>query len=194
MPSSDILPNNSAGVAFWYVLQVRSGAERSVVENIKKIAKKRGVENLFEDFNVPSVEIAKHGTAKPRQKVLCSGYVFVKMFVSELSMAVINEMSGSGTGNKLIISFLPKAEVPKPLTEAEYQEMLSTMMKSSQGKAEKLRFEIGMDVKIISGAFKDFKGTVTNVDAEKSSLEISVSVFNRETTVDVSFNDVEIIK
>lgn len=179
---------------FWYVLQVRSGAEKSVVENIKKIAKKRNAEHLFEDFNVPSVEIAKFGTVKPKNKVLCSGYVFIKMKINDLSMAVINEMSGSGTGNRLVISFLPKSSKPKPLTEVEYKEMLTTMLKSSKEQSEDVRFEIGTDIKIISGAFKDFKGTVIAIDKEKSSLEISVSVFNRETTVEALFKDVEIVK
>ena len=180
--------------AFWYVLQVRSGVEKSVVENIKRIAVRKNASDLFEDFNVPSVEVAKYGTAKPKSKILCSGYVFVKMKVNELSMSVINEMSGSGAGNKLIISFLPKASIPQPLTEREYKEMLATMMKSSEGKTDAVAFEIGMDVKIISGSFKDFKGTIVGVDKEKSSLEISVSVFNRETSVEANFSDVEIIK
>lgn len=186
--------SNSESGALWYVLQVRSGAEKSVVENIKRIAKKRNVTHLFADFNVPSVEIAKHGTAKPRSKVLCSGYVFVKMVVNESSLAVINEMSGSGAGSRLVISFLPKAQTPKPLSEREYREMLDTMLKSSQDRSEDVSFEIGMDVKITSGAFKDFKGTIVNFDKEKTTLEVSVSVFNRETTVEVNFKDVEIIK
>ena len=63
---------------FWYVLQVRSGSEKSVIENIKRIALKKNAIDLFVDFNVPVVEIAKYGTAETKQKVLCSGYVFVK--------------------------------------------------------------------------------------------------------------------
>ena len=178
---------------FWYVLQVRSGAERSVVENIKRVALKKNATHLFNDFNVPSVEIAKHGTAKTRSKILCSGYVFIKMHINELSLSVINEMSGVGAGNRLIISFLPKSTVPQPLSEREYKEMLSTMMKSSEGKSSDIAFEMGMDVKVRSGSFKDFKGTIIKIDKSKKSLEISVSVFNRETSVDVSFEDVEIL-
>jgi transcriptional antiterminator NusG len=178
---------------FWYVLQVRSGAEKSVVENIKKIALKKNATHLFNDFNVPAIEIAKHGTAKTRSKVLCSGYVFVRMHISELSLSVINEMSGVGAGNRLIISFLPKATVPQALSEREYKEMLSTMMKSSEGKVSAIAFELGMDVKIRSGSFKDFKGTIVSIDKAKNSLEISVSVFNRETSVEANFEDVEIL-
>ena len=178
---------------FWYVLQVRSGAEKSVVENIKKIALKKNATHLFNDFNVPAIEIAKHGTAKTRSKVLCSGYVFVRMHINELSLSVINEMSGVGAGNRLIISFLPKATVPQALSEREYKEMLSTMMKSSEGKTSSIAFELGMDVKIRSGSFKDFKGTIVSIDKAKNSLEISVSVFNRETSVEANFEDVEIL-
>jgi len=178
---------------FWYVLQVRSGAEKSVVENIKKIALKKNATHLFNDFNVPAIEIAKHGTAKIRSKVLCSGYVFVRMHISELSLSVINEMSGVGAGNRLIISFLPKATVPQALSEREYKEMLATMMKSSEGKTSSIAFELGMDVKIRSGSFKDFKGTIVSIDKAKNSLEISVSVFNRETSVEANFEDVEIL-
>ena len=178
---------------FWYVLQVRSGAEKSVVENIKKIALKKNATHLFNDFNVPAIEIAKHGTAKTRSKVLCSGYVFVRMHINELSLSVINEMSGVGAGNRLIISFLPKATVPQALSEREYKEMLATMMKSSEGKTSSIAFELGMDVKIRSGSFKDFKGTIVSIDKAKNSLEISVSVFNRETSVEANFEDVEIL-
>ncbi len=178
---------------FWYVLQVRSGAEKSVVENIKKIALKKNATHLFDNFNVPAIDIAKHGTAKTRSKVLCSGYVFVRMHINELSLSVINEMSGVGAGNRLIISFLPKAAVPQPLSEREYKEMLATMMKSSEGKASSVAFELGMDVKIRSGSFKDFKGTIVSIDKAKNSLEISVSVFNRETSVEANFEDVEIV-
>jgi transcriptional antiterminator NusG len=178
---------------FWYVLQVRSGAEKSVVENIKKIALKKNATHLFNDFNVPAIEIAKHGTGKTRSKVLCSGYVFVRMHISELSLSVINEMSGVGAGNRLIISFLPKATVPQALSEREYKEMLATMMKSSEAKTSSIAFELGMDVKIRSGSFKDFKGTIVSIDKAKNSLEISVSVFNRETSVEANFEDVEIL-
>ncbi len=178
---------------FWYVLQVRSSAEKSVVENIKKIALKKNATHLFNDFNVPAIEIAKHGTAKTRSKVLCSGYVFVRMHINELSLSVINEMSGVGAGNRLIISFLPKATVPQPLSEMEYKEMLATMMKSSEGKTSSIAFELGMDVKIRSGSFKDFKGTIVSIDKTKNALEISVSVFNRETSVEANFEDVEIL-
>lgn len=177
----------------WYVLQVRSGAENSVVENIKRIAIKKNASELFSNFNVPSVEVAKHGTAKTKNKVLCSGYVFVKMHMSELSLSVIHELSGSGTGNRLVISFLPKAKVPQPLTEKEYQDMISTMMKSSNSQTSSIAFELGMDVKIRSGSFKGFKGTITGIHKEKTLLDVSVSVFNRETPVEVQFEDVEII-
>ena len=68
------------------------------------------------------------------------------------------------------------------------------MMKSSEGKTHSKSIAIGTDVKIISGSFKDFKGTVIEVDTEKSMLDVSVSVFNRETTVEVNFDNVEIIK
>ena len=178
---------------FWYVLQVRSGAEKSIPENIKRVAMKKNAMHLFNDFNVPIVEIAKHGTVKAKSKVLCSGYVFIKMHINDLSLSVINELSGAGTGNRLIISFLPKATKPQPLTEREYKEMLSTMMKSSQSQSSSFSFEIGSDIKIKSGSFKGFKGTVLGVNKEKSLLEISISVFNRETSIEANFEDVEII-
>ncbi len=178
---------------FWYVLQVRSGAENSVVDNIKKIALKKSATHLFSDFNVPAIEIVKHGTTKVKNKILCSGYIFIKMHINELSLSVINEMSGVGAGNRLIISFLPKATVPQALSEREYKEMLSTMMKSSEGKVDSILFELGMDVKIRSGSFKDFKGTIIGIDKGKNSLEISVSVFNRETSVEANFEDVEVL-
>lgn len=184
---------NEKGQQNWYVLQVRSGAENSVVENIKRIAIKKNASELFSDFNVPSIEIAKHGTTKTKNKVLCSGYVFVKMQINELSMSVIHELSGSGTGNRLVISFLPKAKIPQPLTEKEYQNMISTMMKSSNSQSATIAFELGMDVKIRSGSFKGFKGTVTGIHRDKSLLDVSVSVFNREMPVEVPFDDAEII-
>ena len=177
----------------WYVLQVRSGAENSVVENIKRIAIKKNASELFSNFNVPSVEIAKHGTTKVRNKVLCSGYVFIKMHISELSLSVIHELSGSGTGNRLVISFLPKTKVPQPLTEKEYQDMIATMLKSSKSQSSSVSFSLGMDVKILSGSFKGFKGTITGINKEKNSLDVSVSVFNREMPVEAQFEDVEII-
>ena len=185
---------NNNDAQHWYVLQVRSGAENSVVENIKRIAIKKNASELFSNFNVPVVEIAKHGTSKVKNKVLCSGYVFVKMQMSELSLSVIHELSGSGTGNRLVISFLPKAKVPQPLTEKEYQDMISTMLQSSNSQSVSIAFELGMDVKIRSGSFKGFKGTITGIHKDKSLLDVSVSVFNRETPVEVQFDDVEIIK
>lgn len=177
----------------WYVLQVRSGAEKSVVENIKRIAHKKNVSDLFGEFNVPAIDVAKHGTAKTKNKVLCSGYVFIKMHINDLSLSVINEMSGAGTGNRLIISFLPKARVPQALSEKEYQDMLATMMKSSSSQSSAVLFELGMDVKIRSGSFKGFKGTIIGIQTDKSLLNVSVSVFNRETPIEVSFDDVEIV-
>lgn len=189
------LPLVSDGAALWYVLQVRSSSELSTVENIKRAAKRRNADSLFEDFNVPSIQITPHGTGKPKKKILCSGYIFMKAHVNELSLSIINEVALGTAGGRSSISFLPKLSTPKPLSEKEYNDMISTIMKSSNDKQNsRPAFEMGMIIKIVSGDFKEFKGTIVGINKEKSTLEVSVSVFSREVTVDAGFDDVEIIK
>lgn len=172
----------------WFTLKVRSGSEASIIHQIELNFKAANIETCLDEVYSPSVQV-KAGT-KTREKKLYPGYIFIKMVMSEktkdavLSIPQVYSFLSSGK-NKLGVS------VPAPVSEREYENMIAKVNKISETNVQGETFTAGDMVKIKSGSFNEFKGTVLAVDNEKKLLKLSILVFQRETLVTVSFDDAE---
>jgi transcriptional antiterminator NusG len=172
--------------ARWYIVNVLSGYESKVIKSIQDRAKKDDVTSLFEDFIVPTenrVEIKK-GKKVNSEKKIFPGYLMIKMELTDFAWNVVKN-------TKYVAKLLGSGNQPVPITEQEIARILKQVEDGKVAKEVKKTFDTGENVKIMSGVFQTFNGIVQEVDDERCRLKILVSIFGRETPVDLSFDQVE---
>lgn len=169
----------------WYVIHTYSGYENKVKANLERKVRSMGLENAIFNVVVPmddDVEM-QSGRKKVVKRKVFPGYVLVEMSVDDQSWYVVRNTPG-------VTGFVGSdSKKPLPLTDSEVQRILKT------GAAEErhidLDVEPGQTVHINSGAFESFPATVTEVDHERGKLKALVSMFGRETVVELDFAQVE---
>ena len=170
----------------WFVIQVLSGHEKKVKRTIEEGVKSHQMESFVKEVVVPEENVAeiKAGEQKIREKRLWPGYALVKMVLTDESWQFIKTMNG-------VIDFLGKGK-PVPLSEGEVEQILNDLKQRKGEVVHKHDIKIGDSVKIIDGVFINFIGSVTEVNHEKGSLSVMVSIFGRDTKVeDLEFWQVE---
>ncbi|WP_026478253.1 transcription termination/antitermination protein NusG [Alkaliphilus transvaalensis] len=166
--------------AKWYVVHTYSGHENKVKVNIEKMVENRGMEDVILEVKVPTEEIAeiKNGKKKIKESKLFPGYVIIKMVMTDESWYLVRNTRG-------VTGFVGPSSKPIPLTESEVRSM----------GVEEVRHEIdlklGDTVRVISGPFESFIGTIENVNLEKQTFKVLISMFGRETPVELEFHQVE---
>lgn len=166
--------NDDVEVARWYVVHTYSGYENKVKANIEKLVENRGMHELIHEVVVPmeeQIEI-KEGKRKATLRKVFPGYVLVKMFMTDESWYLVRNTRG-------VTSFVGPGSKPVSLTDEEVvamgvEEVVSTV-----------DYEIGDSVRIISGPLENFIGTVEEISFEKKKVKVMVSMFGRETPVDL---------
>lgn len=164
----------------WYVAHTYSGHEKKVKANIDKIVENRGMEDVIHEVVVPTeekVEI-KNGKKKIKQMKIFPGYVIVKMIMNDESWYVVRNTRG-------VTGFVGPASKPVPLTDEEVQWM------GIEDKLPSINVEVGETVKVTSGPFESFIGEVKGINNERQTLKVSISMFGRETPVELEFTQVE---
>ena len=168
--------------ARWYVAHTYSGYENTVKATIEKAVENRNMGDLILAVNIPMetvTEITDAGSKTVERKVF-PGYVLVKMVMTDETWHLVRNVRGVtgfvGSGNKAI-----------PLTEEEI---------SSLGVEKKeilVDYEIGQSVRITDGALESFLGTVEEIDTERQKVRVVVSMFGRETPVELDLDQIESI-
>lgn len=165
--------------AKWYVVHTYSGHENKVKTNIEKIVENRGMEDLILEVKVPTeerVEI-KNGKKKTKEVKLYPGYAIVKMIMTDESWYLVRNTRG-------VTGFVGPSSKPIPLTEAEVRSMGVEIIR------QEIKIKRGDSVRVISGPFESFIGTVENVNLERQTFKVRISMFGRETPVELSFDQV----
>ena len=168
------------GVAKWYVVHTYSGHENKVKVNIEKLVESRGMQDLILDVVVPTedrVEI-KNGQRKIKTKKMFPGYVLVKMIVTNESWYLVRNTQG-------VTGFVGHGSNPVPLTLEEVRRMGIEKIYID------LDIHIGDTIKVINGPFENFMGTVEEVNPEKQTLRAKVSMFGRDTPVELDYAQVD---
>ena len=171
----------------WYVVHTYSGFEKSVQRTLKEHIKRAGMEDKFGEILVPTEEVVemKSGEKRTSERKFFPGYVLVKMDMTDESWHLVKnvpKVSGfiGGSGTK-----------PTPITDKEANAILHQVQEGVEKPRPKFSFEAGELVRIKEGPFVDFNGTVEDVNFEKSKLKVSVSIFGRQTPVELDFGQVE---
>jgi len=160
--------------AKWYVVHTYSGYENKVKANLEKIVENRGMQEFILDIVVPmeeQVEI-KDGKKKATLKKVFPGYVLVKMMMSDESWYVVRNTRG-------VTGFVGPGSKPVPLTDDEVRAM------GVEEFEPIVDYEVGDNVRVVSGPLENFIGIVEEINMEKRKVRVAVSMFGRETPVEL---------
>ena len=164
----------------WYVVHTYSGYENKVKTDLEKTVKNRELEEYIFDIVVPmeeQIEI-KDGKRKTNLKKVFPGYVLVKMIVTEESWYIVRNTRG-------VTGFVGSGTDPIPLTEEEIRKMGFELTEV------KVDYEVNDSVKILNGPLENFVGVVQEINKEKHKVKVLVSMFGRETPVELEFSQVQ---
>jgi transcription termination/antitermination protein NusG len=168
----------------WYVIHTYSGYENKVKTNLEHRVTSMDMADKIFRVVVPTeeeVEI-KNGQRRTVQRKIFPGYVLVEMVLEDDSWYVVRNTPG-------VTSFVGSGTTPTPLPEQEVQAILRQMREEKP--QVRITYQKGNRVKIIDGPFAEFLGTIDEVNTEKNKLRVLVSMFGRETPVELDFLQVE---
>jgi transcriptional antiterminator NusG len=168
----------------WYVIHTYSGYENKVKANLEHRIESMGVEDQIFQVLVPmeeEIEI-KNGQRQTVNKKVFPGYVLVEMAMSDESWYVVRNTPG-------VTSFVGSGNRPTPLVEAEVKKILKQM--GVEAPKFKVQFQKGQSVRVKDGPFAEFIGTVDEVNPEKNKVKVLVSIFGRETPVELDFLQID---
>ena len=164
----------------WYVVHTYSGHENKVKANIEKLVENRGMQDLVLQVIVPTedrVEMKDNNRVVKTRKIF-PGYVIVKMIVTNESWYLVRNTQG-------VTGFVGEGSEPIPLTDEEVRRL------GIEKTVIVLNINVGDVVKIISGPFKGFTGSVEEVNADRQTLRTKVDMFGRATPVELEFDQVD---
>lgn len=164
----------------WYVVHTYSGYENKVKADLEKTIKNRELEDFFFDIVVPmeeQIEI-KEGQRKTKLKKVFPGYVLIKMIVTEESWYIVRNTRG-------VTGFVGAGTDPTPLTDDEIRNMGFEQVEIN------VDYNVNDSVRVINGPLENFIGVVQEINKEKHKVKVLVSMFGRETPVELEFAQVQ---
>jgi transcriptional antiterminator NusG len=168
----------------WYAIHTYSGYENAVARNLKQRIESLGMEDKIFNVIVPTEKNVKvkGGKRVVSEDKIYPGYVLVDMIVTDDSWYVVRN-------TPRVTGFIGAGVIPVPLDEKEIHELFSRMGEDSV--KHKIELSAGEAVTIVDGPFKDFEGKVNEIDEERGKVKVLVSMFGRETPVELDFLQVK---
>ena len=169
--------------ANWYVIHTYSGYENKVAANIDKMVENRKLQDLIQEVRVPTemvTEIKDNKTREVERKIF-PGYVLVKMVMTDDSWYVVRNIRG-------VTGFVGPASKPVPLTEQEVETL------GVEQHVVEVNYKVGDNVKIVDGPLEGFMGIVELLDVSKNYVNVTISMFGRETPVELELDQIEVIE
>ncbi|MBI3681355.1 MAG: transcription termination/antitermination protein NusG [Acidobacteria bacterium] len=170
----------------WYIIHSYSGFEQKVAESLKNRAEAFGFSYKIGKILIPTEEVVelRGGKKVTSKRLLYPGYVLVQMSMDDQLWHEIKN-------TPRVTGFVGGGNTPVPLTREEVRQILFRQASSADRPRPKLNFEKGESVRIIEGPFSNFSGKVDEVNAERNTLRILVTIFGRATPVELEFLQVE---
>ena len=169
--------------AKWYVVHTYSGYENAVKTTIEKLVTNRGMSDMIQDIQIPLekvTEISDEGVAKEVERKVFPGYVLLKMVMTDDSWHLVRNVRG-------VTGFVGEASnKPIPLSDEEVREW------GMEKHEIEVHYNVGDRVRINDGPLESFTGVVEEIDAEKNKVTVVVSMFGRETPVEMELEQVEV--
>lgn len=171
---------NTTEIAKWYVVHTYSGYENKVKDTLEKAVENRGMQHLVQEVVVPmeeQIEIKDEKKKTTLRKVF-PGYVLIKMILTEESWHIVRNVRG-------VTGFVGAGGKPVPLTDDEIRNM------GFEKLPVNINYEVGDTVKVIAGPLESFIGVVEEINMEKEKVRVLVSMFGRETPVELEFSQIQ---
>ena len=161
---------------YWYVVYTYSGYENKVMDNLKKTIENHNLQDVILDIKLPMEETieTKNGKKRHVSKKMFPGYVMVKMFLTDDSWYIVRNTRG-------VTGFVGPSSKPIPLSDAEVRTMGLENVRIS------VDVEPGDTIIVVSGPLESFVGVVEEVNTEKQKVKVQVSMFGRDTSVELDF-------
>jgi len=182
-----VLRNPASSAGQWYIIQTYSGQEHKIKTAIEERIKILGLEEKIFEILIPeedTMEIKNNKKIEKKRK-LYPGYVFVKMVFSDDLWYIIKRIPG-------ISKFMGRQSLPTPVVDSEMVKVLRQVGVKVQ--KYQIDFEVGDEIKIISGPFRGYTGPVKELIPEKGKLRTLLMIFGRETPAELDFDQVERLK
>ena len=166
--------------AKWYVAHTYSGYENKVTEDLEKTVESRGLQDMILEVSYPTEEVVemKDGKRKVVTRKLLPGYVMIKMIMNDKTWYIVRNTRG-------VTGFVGPGSKPVPLSDEEVTKL------GVEYIPIELDLSIGESVRVISGPLENFIGTVEALDPERQKVKLTVSIFNRDTPVELDYIQVQ---
>ena len=163
----------------WYVVHTYSGYENKVKVNLEKSVENNGLQDKIVEVCIPveeAVEI-KNNRRRVVQHKLLPGYVLVKMEMTNETWYIVRNTRG-------VTGFVGAGNKPSPLSETDFASVFDSVPQT------RIDIQVGDDVRILSGLFENFTGTVTQINLENQKIHVVVPMLKRETDVELGYDEV----
>jgi transcription termination/antitermination factor nusG len=169
--------------ARWYVVHTYSGYENKVATDLEKMVESRKMGDLIMDIKIPTETVTeiKDDVVKETEHKIFPGYVLIKMIVTDDSWYVVRNTRG-------VTGFVGPGSKPVPLTDEEVANL------GVEKKSVSVQYKVGSLVKIIDGPLEGFEGKVEELDLDANSVKVLISMFGRETSVELELNQLSLIE
>ena len=169
----------------WYSVSVLSNFEKKIAEQIRTSVAEVGLQDQIEEVLVPTEEVleVRRGKKVTAERRFMPGYVLVRMEMSDQGYHLINSIYR-------VTGFLGPQGRPMPMRDAEVNAILNRVQEGEEAPRTLISFEVGERVKVNDGPFEGFDALVEGVDEENQRLKVTVSIFGRETPVELEYTQV----
>ena len=166
--------------AKWYVAHTYSGYENKVKEDLEKTVENRGLQDMILEISYPTEEVVemKDGKRKVVTRKMLPGYVMIKMIMNVKTWYIVRNTRG-------VTGFVGPGSKPVPLTDEEVTKL------GVEYIPIELDLSVGESVRVVSGPLENFIGTVEALDPERQKVKLTVSIFNRDTPVELDYIQVQ---
>ncbi|MDX1645052.1 MAG: transcription termination/antitermination protein NusG [Thermoanaerobaculia bacterium] len=170
----------------WYIVHTYSGFEERVRETLKQRAEALDMAEAFGDIKIPTETIVEYKGGKKREveRKFFPGYILVEMEMSDAAWHVVKN-------TPKVTGFVGSGKQPTPLSQEEVDQILEQVVTAKEKPKPKYIFEKGEPVKIIDGPFNNFTGVVEEVNLDRNTLKVMVTIFGRATPVELDFIQVQ---
>ena len=170
----------------WYIIHTYSGFEAKVKDSLRRRADAMGMTETIEEILVPTEEVVeiRDGKKKRKTRKFFPGYVLVKMEMSDDAWHVVRN-------TPKVTGFVGTGTNPVPLSEDEVARIVNQVSVAAEKPKPVLAFNVGETVRIVDGPFSNFTGNVEEVNEDRSTLKVMVTIFGRATPVELEFLQVE---
>ena len=170
----------------WYIIHSYSGFEKKVAETLRSRVEAAGLSEQFGEIMIPTEDVIemRKGKKVVSSKLFYPGYVLVEMDMNNDTWHLVRS-------TPRVTGFVGSGQMPSPLTTEEVDRIVHKVEVAAEHPKPKLKYEKGENVKITDGPFKDFTGSVDEINDDRNTLRVMVTIFGRATPVELDFYQVE---